>query len=330
MARRGDFQAFKENLSFLAFLDKWNAFHTMKCVQTDLQNIFAIESLTTMHDYESVMAKGHGIPLLHSGKWGPSLVYWTTPISRRATQWSIIGETDLAHNASAFPIEGVCLAFLGMEEYPGRTTTFLPDSKSQYLVPGNDAAFALPPSEASQYRLVHGTSINDHPLAFYDPVQSTEGGIAVPVLFCLKLSPPIAATAAVGKAIAALVGIEGATDPMIEHESAAGDLVYASMEELLTRSATARKGIPLTSLKFKSKFEDQVQSYVFSADSDVPAIVIQKIPIAHPAQILPVLNFAHSYPTPKHHQILRKHLAFNALFRSCFNPFTLAIAESER
>ncbi|KAJ3297861.1 hypothetical protein HK104_011429 [Borealophlyctis nickersoniae] len=309
LLRRGNFHAFKENLASLAFLDKHSGFHHMNCLAEDLRAIHQIELTNSKNDHESVMLEGHGLPHPRPERLGPSLIYWATPLARLNINWA-------EQPISNLPSEGVCTAFVAMEHYSNRP--YLPPSKTGFLLPNGQTDLMIPDNEEGQYVISQGFSWHNEPLSFLVPTPTSS--ITAPATYYLHLCPPIASTAAIGKQIAIMVGIANndglQSSPVID---AVVPTRYGTLEELLARDVLVSEELSgaLPHLQFKAVFDDEEHFYEFKATHRPDAIVIKKIPFSHTAQIFPVLK------------LLRRHLVFNALFRSCFNANTYHIAEED-
>ncbi|KAI9099912.1 hypothetical protein DFS34DRAFT_648857 [Phlyctochytrium arcticum] len=341
MIKLGDFSALKQALAYLALLDtnKGENLHYQKAMEADLAAIHEIERANMGADMESIMAEGHGIPVRHLNQLGPTLVYWATAAARLDIDWGL-AEASLR---SILSNTGICRAYIKLE--PSTPTWLLGKSQQQYLVPGNDPNFTIPPADQPYYNIIQGQSWhNAAPLNFFNPIPNSIS--PKDLCFYIKLQPAIAVTTLVARRIAAK-GREGAaaTDATDDGEMAAGNDVdenFAGLSELLTRDVAAG-GDKLNLQKFSARIPIRIATtknetispanpsitnasptqssaavdlsiaYRYVAPQDSSAVVINSIPCAHPRHIYSIF------------QLLRRQLVFNALFRSCFNVHTFTM-----
>ncbi|KAJ3155268.1 hypothetical protein HDU86_004358 [Geranomyces michiganensis] len=327
---KGQFATFKRALASLAFLDGHAGFPQFKCIENDLISIYAIELANSVGKPESVMMHGHGIPLMHIERFGPTVVYWGSPAERLDVAWP--SGTEAMDMSRAFAPDAMCKAHIQLELY--EPVPVLPSHLNQFLVMGD-----LPDPVAIQDGLfVQGTSWADaSTLTFHVPVVN-ESTPPANITYFMELVPPVPACGALAKSIGTLVGLCGdAATFVLEAVNYTDGIRYATFAELLvtpevsaevlfsTEPRFAASPPPLsftTSSQPQQRQQETItqparQTFGFSADASVPGVVISKIPFTHPRQLHSILTH------------LRRQLTFNYLFRSCFNTRTAGEAVSE-
>ncbi|KAJ3172198.1 hypothetical protein HDU88_007014 [Geranomyces variabilis] len=331
----GQFATFKRALASLAFLDGHAGFPQFKCIENDLISIYAIELANSGANPESVMMQGHGIPLMHIERFGPTVVYWGTPADRLDVPWPAVTGTDAMDMVQAFAPDTMCKAHIQLELY--EPVPVLPPHLNQFLVTGE-----LPGPEVLQDGpFVQGTSWgNASTLTFHVPTIDESTTSSANITYFMELAPPVTACGALAKEIGTLVGLCGdAATFVLEPVNYAEGIRYATFAELLVTPDVSADVLfaaeprfaasppllsppsPSSSPHNQQQQQQQPaptrQTFGFVADASVPGLVISKIPFTHPRQLYSILMH------------LRRQLTFNQLFRSCFNARTAGEAMSE-
>ncbi|KAJ3052873.1 hypothetical protein HK097_005494 [Rhizophlyctis rosea] len=215
LLRRGDWSALEKAMSTLAFLDKHDAFHLMRCIERDLHSIHGMELTACGNDLEKVALEGHGVPSFNVDQLGPSLLYWTTPASR-----PFIAQGS----RSAEDTPGWYKAHISLE--PSAPTAYPDHSVKQFLLSSVDVTGA--PTEVSENNHMNG--VGGVSLDFVNLRQVAAK--TVPARYALILSPPVVVAAEVGAKLSAEVGLSSGVYE--EHSMDAAQAPrYATLDELL-------------------------------------------------------------------------------------------------
>ncbi|CAG8505096.1 13681_t:CDS:10 [Cetraspora pellucida] len=237
-------------------------------------------------DIQKILTNGHGIPLFHVERVGPSIAYWAPKSRICETDWNnvkdIVAKGDNCESLSSF-----YQLWIMMEESRSRNT-FLPIERNHYLIEESDNVFEL--LESYDFMPQEFTfPLLPTPLKFLQ--QPKDGShTSANIQFVLRLCPPVYITDTVAKEIEDLICIfmPGFFGSRITTD----DPNSLSLEELL-------------------KFEDSPYSHIYVLDTKkTNAKKIERIPFIYPFQI-------YSFT-----EILRQQLVYNALFQSCFNSST--------
>ncbi|KAI8819587.1 uncharacterized protein EV422DRAFT_98033 [Fimicolochytrium jonesii] len=294
----GNYNAFRETLMTLAFLDKHSAFHQLHCIENDLSDILKLELVQSGNDYRSVMLEGHGLPAMHERQFGISIAYWASP----ATLLDVDSWPSL-------PRDDVFRAFVELKP-SGQPVPTLASNVTRHLVRDEDEPPATDPRD---YSIIQSTSWrNMAPLHFRQPLPTSQDWSNVS--YFLRFEPAIPAAVATGDDLAVFAdgpGNEGA----LRETNATGTFL-----ELLMNGGTPEEAELLPYLIGKSLFTTPspaplaattTQYMVFSPSApSLPGLSIRKVPFTNSSQLHAILK------------IVRRQLVFNYLVASCFNVHT--------
>ncbi|KAI9193700.1 uncharacterized protein BJ171DRAFT_524283 [Polychytrium aggregatum] len=335
-----DFNTFQDILKYFTFIDNipfepkdrnFDMFQVLRAVKNDLAAIYKEELEHSLSDHYSIIRHGHGIPQYDIGRFGPSCVYWITPESCLDLNWIEMKEYK-DHIPDLKEITGAYRAFISIKASPEPQAfcckpleNYLLTSQGKNIQPwiGDLSADSLPTVESTGWR-------NQLRFQFFKP-ETQISMMGRPVLvanaaFALILDPPVFLTRNAAQALAESVGMhtpasisttaETSTQPPNVNEHVPIEPTVAStLEEVLARSLTREQPdlepMGIASMRFRTTTGNLVQNIYFAARSRHEAVEVRHIRFQNPAQLFPIF------------QTLRKHIAFSALFQSCFNEFTL-------
>ncbi|KAF0415601.1 mediator of RNA polymerase II transcription subunit 1-domain-containing protein [Gigaspora margarita] len=303
------FKLFKKNLQALATLDTLskiysaNCFHCIRCISNDVKSIYEKEFSALAGDIQKILTDGHGIPLFHVERVGPSIAYWAPKFRIHETDWNnvkdIIAKGDSCESLGLF-----YQLWIMMEESRSRNT-FLPIERNHYLIEEND----------DEYELLQSYDFMPQDLTF--PLLPTplkflqqpkdDSQTSANIQFVLWLFPPVYVTDTVAKEIEDLAGFFGSRIMTDDPKS-------LSLEQLLISDivppAKMTRGSTMD-VSWEKKFEDSPYTQIYTLDiKHTNAKKIERIPFIYPFQIFSFI------------EILRQQLVYNALFQSCFNSST--------
>ncbi|CAG8823262.1 16359_t:CDS:10, partial [Gigaspora margarita] len=242
-------------------------------------------SIIVMDISKKILTDGHGIPLFHVERVGPSIAYWAPKFRIHETDWNNVKDI-IAKGDSCESLDLFYQLWIMMEESRSRNT-FLPIERNHYLIEENDDEYEL--LQSYDFMLQDLTfPLLPTPLKFLQ--QPKDGSqTSANIQFVLWLFPPVYVTDTVAKEI----------------EDLADDPKSLSLEQLLmTRGSTM-------DVSWEKKFEDSPYTQIYTLDiKHTNAKKIERIPFIYPFQIFSFI------------EILRQQLVYNALFQSCFNSST--------
>ncbi|CAG8547103.1 4654_t:CDS:10 [Acaulospora morrowiae] len=309
-----NFKLFQKNLQALATLDTLSkinhpldCFLCIKCIANDIKSIYDKEFSASGGDIPKIMTDGHGIPLFHVERVGPSIAYWAPRSRILEMDWDVVKyvmEKGENHNY----MRNFHRLWITMEETRS-AQVFLPPERNHYLIDEDDDEFEL----MQRYDIVPDDItflLLPTPLKFLQPKENSIGSTFVQ--FVSWLEPPVYAVDTIAKAIGSLSGF------FFSSGSEKRDPQSLSLEQLLiedvissVKSSSSDRGTS-SEIRWEKKFDDSpyVQVYSYDTKSHTDAKKIERIPFIHPYQIFSSFKF------------LRRQLVFNTLFQSCFNSST--------
>ncbi|CAG8586028.1 658_t:CDS:10 [Dentiscutata heterogama] len=268
-----------------------------------MDSIYEKEFSALAGDIQKILTDGHGIPLFHVERVGPSIAYWAPKYRIRETDWNnvkdIIVKGDSCESLSSF-----YQLWVMMEESRSRNT-FLPIERNHYLIEENDNEFELLQSYDFMPQDLTFPLLPT-PLKFLQ--QPKDGSqTSANIQFVLWLFPPVYVTDTVAKEIEDLAGFFGSRIMTDDPKS-------LSLEQLLISDivppAKMTRGSAMD-ISWEKKFEDSPYIQMYTLDmKHTNAKKIERIPFIYPIQIFSYI------------EILRQQLVYNALFQSCFNSST--------
>ncbi|KAJ3184476.1 Mediator of RNA polymerase II transcription subunit 1 [Gaertneriomyces sp. JEL0708] len=303
--RDGDFSSFTRNLGDLALLDKHSGFQARSCLENDLLSIHKYEMTmsesTDENHLTTLLLNGHGLPTMHCGRIGTSLVYWASPLALRDTDWNLARSSGEAM-ASAMSMDGVWMAAIVME--PSKPLPYLPPTVTQYLVEPNTEP-TVDPAETARYTITTGLCLGGANLNYYNPLPNSEH--MLPLEYVMVLNPPVPVALRIARQI---MGVTATT--LLPEED------WWALEDVLTMQVPSPVTIRETSFH-SGVSQDVRQEYRFGIEDRAAGVLIRRIPFRHSADVFPTL------------MTVRRQILFNHLFQSCFNfeTYTFACSVSE-
>jgi len=309
--KENNIRKFYETLSNLAYLDKhsnedYDLFHNIQCIENALTYIYEVESKGRA--IPDIIQYGHGYPLISVSRFGPSAIYWGSPLALRQINWSEFSKADDEEKATIMNL-GFYKANISIINTKGNSF-FLPASYKNYIRTISDmvedgVTTSTVKTPLSELQFI--TSIKD-----LKPLNGKT--------YCLMLDPPIIATTEMEKLILEILHADDEPDKKYDFvdnniQMFNGQLFKNSqlyIENLLIYDKFCDKFSSMSDLSkinnsfYIKKKNVYPQQYMFN-ESKVHGIVVRHIPFTDPSQIYSI------------YKVLRQQLVFNTLFQSCMD-----------
>ncbi|CAG8619343.1 195_t:CDS:10 [Funneliformis mosseae] len=308
LSMSGSIIVLDKNLETLATLDMISKSNTpvdcflcIKCISNDLKAIYEKESDITIGDIPKILTEGHGIPLFHFERVGPSIAYWAPKYRIIEIDWNIVKDI-INQGGTHGSFRYLNRMWITMEKSRDNRV-FLPSDRSQYLLDITNEEIDL------NYIMQNPFSLfpNGTQLKFLDPTKVASAPVA-PIEFVAWLDPPVYVSDNVARAIGNLAGV-AVRGFFISSAFQKKDPQALSLEQLLIEGIIPP--VNQSSSAQASKIVHQWEK-IFSSDNmcNTNARRIDRIPFSHPSQL------------PGFIKTLRQQLIFNTLYQSCFNSST--------
>ncbi|CAG8799965.1 18289_t:CDS:2, partial [Gigaspora rosea] len=229
-------------------------------------------------DIQKMLTDGHGIPLFHVERVGPSIAYWAPKFRIHETDWNNV-KNIIAKGDSCESLGSFYQLWIMMEESRSRNT-FLPIERNHYLIEEND----------DEYELLQSYDFMPQDLTFpllptpLKVLQQPKDGsqTSANIQFVLWLFPPVYVTDTVAKEIEDLAGFFGSRIMTDDPKS-------LSLEQLLISDivppAKMTRGSAMD-VSWEKKFEDSPYIQMYTLDmKHTNAKKIERFPFIYPFQI---------------------------------------------
>ncbi|KAL1919636.1 uncharacterized protein VTP21DRAFT_1567 [Calcarisporiella thermophila] len=315
-----DLETFKRNLGHLAVLDRLTSvnstdfFLIMKNLSADFSSIYTKECSAAAEDLSRVLLSGHGIPLMHFRQPGPCIAYWAPQETLVMADWETVKKNVEGGKYKELGLEKMSRLCFSVEEAVKAEPT-LPANR-HFLVGDDETEESIKAGETGQHLEIVTETVSPsfvEPLRFVTP--TAEAPLQVPAKVVVILDPPVLVTDGVAAEIGGLMGMmsEDWTPAKMPTDYLA-DFGSLSLQEALALNGNRVSLSELTSGLMDAKhrwtiaFPDTpiVQKYTF-AGTLCNTKMLTRIPVEHPAKLFGAMR------------LLRNQLAFNWLFKSCFD-----------